>query len=179
MKIADIASEVYNELGEPTDFSIPVVAYWLRANIGLLNSAINTRFYVNPTTLEFERVDTAYGANDQIIQMDDDEKAIMKLLFIAHFYNVQIRKNIITYGTRFATSVTSDGHSVKVISATEVGKNLYMFLKGIREELTQWINYYQQARSTPCQVTGDDLVVGETSNSRPIFRRTYSYYNLR
>jgi hypothetical protein len=177
--VTDLASQAFQELGEPDDFSIPIIAYWFRSNIGSLNSAINTQFYINPTTMEIERVDPSYGSNDQVIPIDLDEKYILKLMFVNHFYDVQIRKNIITYGTRIAVEVSSDNHKVRLASPTEIGKNLYMFKKGLVEELRSWINYYCQARSTPLSITGDDVVMGESSNSRPIYRRTYSYYNLR
>ena len=42
MKIVDIADEIYRELGEPTDNSIPPIAFWIRTNLGTLNNYLNT-----------------------------------------------------------------------------------------------------------------------------------------
>jgi hypothetical protein len=173
MKIADIASEVYQELGSPTDFSVPVVSYWLRANIGLLNSAINTGFYINPASLEIEQL----NSNSSAVEIDEDEKCILKLMFIVHFYDVQIRKNMLNYSLRPIVELTSDGHTIRVASQTEIGKNLYMFRKGLADELKQYISWYKISRAYAVQVSGDDVIQGAVA-SRPIYRRVYSIYDV-
>ena len=42
MKVVDIADELFREVGEPSTYSIASIAYWVRANVGRLNSHINT-----------------------------------------------------------------------------------------------------------------------------------------
>jgi len=173
MKIADIASEVYNELGSPTDFSIPVVAYWLRANIGLLNASINTQYYVNPVNLEIEQIDPNSPFPPSVIEIGEDEKAVIKLMFTVHYYDIQIRKNMLNYNLRPIVEITSDGHSIRTLSQTEVGKNLYMFRKGIAEEMQQYISWYKISHAIPLAVCGDDYIAGPSMGSRPILRRAY------
>ena len=55
MKIVDIADQVFQELGEPSTLSIPAISYWLRANVGRLNSAINSSYSVSETTYEIHQ----------------------------------------------------------------------------------------------------------------------------
>jgi hypothetical protein len=170
MKIVDIADEIYRELGEPTDVGIPAIAYWLRANVGKLNTAIYKQYFVDEVTLEVMCVDP----NDEtkFEEISIDEITILKLLYVVHYYDLQIRKNSLSYNTRSAIEVVSDGHTVRMVSPTEIGKNLYMFRKGLGDDLKQWINWYRLSRSTPRQVAGDDTEQG-WPYIRPIYRRTY------
>ena len=46
MKVVDIANEIFIELGEPSSLSIPAITFWVRSNIGKLNNAINTQFFI-------------------------------------------------------------------------------------------------------------------------------------
>lgn len=177
MKIVDIATEIFEELAEPTDISIAAIAYWLRANVGKLNSAINTTFTVDPVTLEASMVDpTSDPSNPTYLNIEADEAAVFKLMYIVYYYDLQIRKNMLSYNATNAIEVSMDGHSVRLVSPTEIGKNLYMFRKDIGNDLKQWINWYRIAKAAPRQVAGDDTQEGPIE-SRPIYRRTYNLWN--
>ena len=52
MKVQDIAQEIYRELDEPSDLTIPVIAFWIRSNVGELNNHLDTAFKINDTSLE-------------------------------------------------------------------------------------------------------------------------------
>lgn len=170
MKTVDIATDIMQDIGNPSDTSIPVIAYWLRANIGKLNTAINKSYFVDSTTLEIKCVDPNDSAAYEEIGID--EATILKLLYIIHYYDLKIRQNALSYDTRSAIEVTSDGHSVRLVSPTEIGKNLYMFRKGLADDLKQWIIWYRNSRSTPRQVAGDDTSE-ETASLIPPYPRTY------
>lgn len=174
MKVTDIADEVYRELGNPTDTSIPPIAYWFRANVGKLNTAINKEYFVDASTLEVMEPDPNDPNSPPTIfeEIGEDEKAIFKLLYIVHYYDLQIRKNVLSFDTRRAIEVQSDGHSVRLVSPTEIGKTLYMFRKGLADDLKQWITWYRIAHAVARQVAGDDTEAGPDS-VRPIYRRTY------
>ena len=38
MKVVDIATEIFEELGQPDYLSIPAVSFWVRNKIGSLNN---------------------------------------------------------------------------------------------------------------------------------------------
>ncbi len=42
MKIVDIADEIFQELNEASNISMPAIAFWLRNKVGALNGFINT-----------------------------------------------------------------------------------------------------------------------------------------
>lgn len=173
MKIVDIAADIWQELSSPTDMGIPAIAYWLRNNIGKLNTAIYKQYLVDDSTLEVKCLDPNDSTNTLYEEIGQDEVAILKLMYVLHFYDLQIRKNNISYDTKRAIEVTSDGHTVRLVSPTEIGKALYMFRKGLADELKQWINWYRLARATPRQVTGDDTIEGEYVYGRPAYPRVY------
>ena len=65
MKVVDIAQEIFMDLGEPSDLSIAALSYWIRANVGKLNSIIFENFALNQ---DFEIVDTS--SDDTEINID-------------------------------------------------------------------------------------------------------------
>lgn len=153
MKIVDIAAEIYQEIGAPTDTSIPVIANWLRNNIGQLNNALNTTFYID-TDLEI-----VYDTDDgTIIEIAIEEKDIYKKIYTVHYYDIQIRKNILSYSAAPVIEVSSDGNTVRRVSATEIGKSLYSFRKNEGDELQTMIHQYKINKAQPKQVAGDDTV---------------------
>ena len=64
MKVVDIASEIYEELGRPSSLSIPSISFWLRNNIGGLNNYINTQFSI--ASDDFEIIRTVDSAETEI-----------------------------------------------------------------------------------------------------------------
>lgn len=167
MKVVDIADEIYRELGSPTSLSIPPIAYWVRANIGKVNSAINHSYYVDPTTLEI----LEENPPGTFTELGEDEKTILKMLYFLHHIDLQIRQQVLTFNTRRALEITTNGHTVRLVSPTEVGKYFASLRKAYSDDLTQWTNWYRIARATPRQVTGDDTVSGPDYPARPIYTR--------
>ena len=94
MKVVDIADESHRELGSPTDLSIPAIAFWLRTNLGALNNHINTSFIVNATTYEIEQATTDSQGTSVTLEIAEEEKAILKKLYILHYYDSKIRSRL-------------------------------------------------------------------------------------
>ena len=44
MKIVDLADQIFRELGEPSDLTLPAISYWVRSNVGGVNNYLNTSF---------------------------------------------------------------------------------------------------------------------------------------
>ena len=88
MKVVDIAQEIYFDLNSPTDLSIAAIAFWVRANVGALNSLLFSSFVVNETT--YEIVDSA----DDVTEIDINAVAVLKKMYIVHRYAVIIRSKL-------------------------------------------------------------------------------------
>ena len=161
MKVVDIADEIFREVGEPTAYSIASISYWVRANIGRLNSHINTFFEIDSTTYEItqktdEKNDGALVEKEITI----DEGAILKRMFLIHYYDREIRTNITNAGTDTIVQVTDQGSTVRKINKNEVVKSLTTLKKQEYDEMRALISDYRRAEFRPRQVVGDDTIKG-------------------
>ena len=84
MKVVDIAQEIYFDLNSPSDLSIAALSYWLRSNVGRLNSLVFVNFSINDS---YEIVD---GDNDSE-EIDINGAAILKKMYMINRYAVIIR----------------------------------------------------------------------------------------
>lgn len=134
-KIVDIADEIYRELGEPDDISIPSIAFWIRTNIGKLNIILNKNYSINTTNLEIDAIE---GEPFTI-----NEKAIFKKLYKIHYYDRQIVKLIGKSNTlnliNTDTSTSGDNTSTGISSSDtiEISENGFSYRKSNSESTSQ------------------------------------------
>ena len=160
MKVVDIADELFREVGEPSTYSIASISYWVRANIGRLNSHINTFFVVNSSFEISQETDTK---NDNTLvesEINLDEAAVLKKMFLIHYYDREIRSNISNAGSDTIIEVADQGSRVKKINKNEVIKSLASLKKQEYEELRSLIRDYKANQIKPRQVVGDDTIKG-------------------
>ena len=190
MKIVDIADELYRELGEPSSISIPAISFWIRSNVGELNNRLNTTFkissvgsdayefsgsFINPE-YEPQAFNEGTGAlglsisgNDgqssdpAIVSIQPEEAAILKKMYIVHYYDQQIRTTVGAASSDPVVEVASDGSRVRKINKNELSKTYLSLKKEEYHELMDLINSYKSRKASPVQVAGDDTVVGQYS----------------
>ncbi len=151
MKVVDIADEIFQELGSPSTLSIPAISFWVRANVGKLNNALNTDFIVDASSLEIQqKIDSV------LTDINIEEAAILKKYYTIHYYDVQIRTNVTGVSTDSVVEVSSDGMRVRKTSKTEIIRHLNTVKRLEVEELNNLINNYKINKSAPRQVAGDD-----------------------
>ena len=160
MKVVDIADEIFRELGEPSTLSIPAIAFWVRTNIGALNNLINSTYSLNTSTLELEQTVSDDTGADVTLEIGDNERAIMKKMYMVHYYDQQIRNNITTLGTDTVISVSDDGSSVTKLNRNEINKVYHQIKRQEHQELKELINAFKLSKSIPIQVAGNDTVEG-------------------
>ena len=158
MKVVDIADDIFREVGRPSDTSIPVISYWIRANVGALNNYINREFEVDSTTLEI------LDKNSHEILAD--EAVILKKMYMVHHYDVQVRKNIGTIEKESIISVYDGEQSVTKINRNQVLLTLTSLKRAEEYELQKLITAYKTDKSSPKQVVGDDTEAGEHGKSK-------------
>ncbi len=197
MKIVDIADELFRELGEPSSISIPAISFWIRSNVGELNNRINTSFkiveygseayefsgsFISPENepQAFNEASGALGlsvgsnqgktADPVIVSIQPEEAAILKKLYVVHYYDKQIRSTVGAASTDPVVEVASDGSRVRKINKNELSKTYLALKKEEYSELTDLINSYKLRKSTPVQVAGDDTIRGEyATNNNEIY----------
>ena len=154
MKIGPIADEIYRELGEPTDLSLPPISYWIRSNIGALNNFINSSYVLDETTHEISP------------ELGEGEKSILKQMYMVHRYDILIKGALAAASVDTVIELESDGSRIKKINKNEQSKTYISIRNKEREDLQTLINSYKLKNSSPMQVAGDDTVAGIYDPSR-------------
>mgnify|MGYP001196157756 FL=1 len=177
MKVVDIADELYREIAEDSNYSIASISYWVRANIGRLNSHINTFFEIKSSTLEI--VQSTDVKNDNVLvesEIGIDEAAILKKMFLIYFYDRTIRTNIANASSDTIVQVTDQGSSVRKINKNEVIKSLSGLKRQEHTELKELIRDYKSNQIRPRQIVGDDTVKGiHQGDSQFVRTEVYNY----
>ena len=188
MKIVDIADELYRELAEPSSISIPAISFWIRSNVGELNNRINTTFKIvdyGSEAYEFSGSfispenepqvfnegtgalglsisgETGATSDPVIVSIQAEEAAVLKKMYVVHYYDQQIRSTVGAASTDPVVEVASDGSRVRKINKNELSKTYLALKKEEYMELVDMINSYKLRKSSPVQVAGDDTIRGE------------------
>lgn len=158
--VTSIAQEIYEEMGEPTDFSIAAIAAWVRRNIGGLGNLLNIEFSIDNSTLEITP------------SLNDVQKYIFKKMYSIYFFDIKI-KSIGSLAAFDYTSIKDDFGSVQKLNSNEVLKSFYQIRKQEYEELKSLVDTYNINETTPLQVAGDDTIPGSYNSERD------ALYNIR
>lgn len=154
-----MAQEIYFELGQPSDLSVPAISYWLRNNIGILNNKLNKDIVINDTTLELDP------------NLGEAEKAIYKKIYECYFYDLKIKQTLNSINSDSLLEVTDGGGTVRRINRNETSKIYLDAKKTALNELTMMISDYNINDVGPLQVAGDDTVAGSFITDK--------YYSIR
>jgi hypothetical protein len=154
MKVVDMAQELYFELGQPSDLSIPAISYWIRNNIGILNNRINKDIIINDADLE---LDPSLG---------ETEKAIYKKIYECYFYDLKVKQTLNSINNDSLLEVTDGGGTVRRINRNETSKIYLEAKKQSFSELDVMIRDYNINDVGPLQVAGDDTVAGSFTTDK-------------
>jgi len=152
MKVVDIADEIFRELGQPTDLSIPTISFWVRTNVGNLNNRINTTYIVNSITLEILDSDS--------VEIGLNESAILKKMYMVHHYDVKFRGVLGASSYDLVTLVKDKQNTVRKVNRNDIAKSFLQAKKDAIEELERLSVSYISGQATPIQVAGDDTIEG-------------------
>lgn len=144
MTIDVLADSIWRNLSQPSDSSMSVIAFWLRTNIGLLNSLIQTSYALDDNDYEI------------VPEIGIDESVIFEKLYLLNYYSKQIRNNLGANGVDIVQEVNEFGASVKMINKNEVAKTYQSLRKDTKIELDDLVNAYLKNRATPQAIHGDD-----------------------
>ena len=155
MTVATIADEIYKELGEPTAYTTTAIQFWLRSNVGQMNNLLMSSYSVNSSSNEIE--DDSTPAN----QISIHEAAVMKKMYKIHYYDLEIKKNVLAISADSIIEVKDQGSSVRKVNKNQVTLALTNIRKQEADELTDLVTAYRSRSCEPRQVAGDDTVEGE------------------
>lgn len=162
--VTSIAQEIYEEMGEPSDFSIAAIAAWVRRNIGGLGNLINTEFQIDSVTFEITP------------NLTDPQKYLFKKMYSIYFFDLKI-KSTGSLAINDYTSIKDDFGSVQKLNKNEVLKNFYQIRQQEYKELQELVNKYELNEITPLQVAGDDTIPGSYNFERDALYYVRTIYN--
>lgn len=155
MKVVDIANEIYLENASPSDTSIPAIAFWIRANVGKLNTLIYEHFFIDPTTRDIHRC-----CGDQTFEIGSMGTAIIKLMFKVYRTDLDIRNMLNSVINDTILKATDQEFSIEKVNKSELLKTLTQFKKDTLKELQDLVHGYRSYHGEPSQVAGDDTIMG-------------------
>lgn len=145
-QVTQVADEIYRELGEPEDVSIPTIDFWLRTNLGLLNSRLD--IYVE------------IADNDFSPRLNSEEKEILKSIYKIEWYARQIRRFSGAGGIALdqVVSLKENGRTTTLAKRTDTMKILAEFRNDLVKELQGLVSSYRfnRADSRESKIIEDD-----------------------
>ena len=143
MKTVQIADETFRELGEPSDISIPSVAFWFQTNIGTLNNLIITDY----------SIDSALNITPDI---GEEEKDIFKLMYRIHYYTKSVKTNLEAAALDSVLEVSSDGATIRKASRNGIAQEYLKIKRDEEANLKTLVNAYKARLVSPLSIHGDD-----------------------
>jgi len=162
--VTSIAQEIYEEMGEPDDFSIAAIAAWVRRNIGGLGNMLNNSYEINSSTLEISP------------NLSDIEKYIFKKMYSIYFFDIKI-KSAGSLALSDYTSIKDDFGSVQKLNTNEILKGFYQIRQQEYKELKDLSTKYVLNASRPVQVAGDDTIPGSYDSEKDALYNIRTIYN--
>jgi hypothetical protein len=125
-----IADEIYRELDQPSDLSIPSIAFWLQTNIGQLN--LKTGLAVS----------VSLGVLSETLS--DEAAAIYKALFKIHYLKRKINQNLGAAAYSSIAEVKEGNRTVKRTNKNDIAKSYIIMKESEERELNRLISAYKQ-----------------------------------
>jgi hypothetical protein len=141
--ITQIADNIFEDLGRPTDTTLSAIAFWLRNNLGNLNISTNQNYILNQ--------DESVSPN-----INSDSYGVFAAMYRVRYFEKKYINGLSTAGYDIPTEVTSDGMTVRLESKIALSKFWSEAQKTAQSELNDLINAYKVDKNLPLQVAGDD-----------------------
>lgn len=135
MNIVDIADQLFRELQEPDDISIPNIIFWLQSNLNTLNLLIGTSY--------------ALDENEVVVpELGDTESAVLKYLYLIYYYGrlVKISLGAASYSW---TELNEGDTTIRVVSKNEIAKSYIQLKSALELQLNRLIFSYKQGNISP------------------------------
>jgi hypothetical protein len=147
---------VYNDLGEPIDYTIAKISAWFldNANVGKLNNLIGTQI----SGVGYKDNYGVVTGYDLVPNPTNDQLAIYKMIFDCDYFKNQ-SKNLARSATTIGndwTDLREGDSSIKKINKNEISKNFRGLAQDCQAELNKTVKMYLKYGAIPEQVVGDD-----------------------
>jgi hypothetical protein len=138
--VTTVAGELLNDLDNDSSLTVSYLSTWLQNNVGLLNNLIGTEIEIDENS-EFSPC------------LTDDQKVILKNLYICHYYAQQAKANL---GASGWIKVEEGDNRVTKTSPTENAKVFFNLAKECNANILQIVKSYKQGQSIPTSMSAHD-----------------------
>lgn len=147
--VSGLAAEIYDtelgyETGPERDSEVTLISGWVDANIGVVNTYLNSSF----------------SAEDLSATGHLEERAITKELYLSSYYGKQSRnvlRGIDGASSQLDFQTLREGDSVITrTNKNQVAQNYRMLEEGSKAKLKDLVHAYNMYKSEPSQVYGND-----------------------
>lgn len=150
MTVSGLATDIYTNIGSPTDITEAAIQYWLKTNVDSLNAKTFSSYVV--TTGEI--FDSSGG------EISGCQMAVYKKMYEVYRWDTIIRQKLTALDTDSLLEVSDDGGTVRRVNKNEIIKTV----KDLRSQDLQDLNFLiedcNSLRGFPTAVHGDDTIAG-------------------
>jgi len=140
MNIADVADEIFRDLGCPNNTSISPITFWLVRNVGKLNTLLYTNYS---------------GVSGVIVpELGASEAAIYKDLFKVNYWQRQVDSNAgAAAWDASVIQVTEGNRTIRVTDRNNIANTFLKLKTEAQKDLMQLIAMYKINAATPQEVS--------------------------
>ena len=142
MLLTNLAQEVFDELGSPSDKNVPSIIFWMQTNLGVLNTALRNNFIADE------------GGN-VTPDMDANEQYIYKQIYTCDYYEKRVVANL-GAAANDVIEIVQAGKRVRLVNKNEISKVYKDLWKTCKDGLRVLIQDYRLGKSSPLQVAGNE-----------------------
>lgn len=166
MTVTNLANEIWIENGESSSTSVPAIAYWIRAQLGRINTLLFEEFSVNESTYEIQNSDES--------ELSLEAAAIIKQIYVIYDYQNQVRSQMNAMASDAVLSFReADGSSFTRVNRNSISQTLASLRKDEIETLKGMVNAYRSKKCIPGSINGDDTEGYFGNLSQTSLRVTY------
>lgn len=144
MKLIDIADQIFRDLDQPESTTLPSIVAWLQySSVSKLNVLIGSCVSLKDGDVDPE--------------LTDVQASIIYQLYMVHYYDKQIQKNLGASAFDWSEVVEGDSR-VRRVSKNEIAKTYQQLSKSSKDILDDLIFYYKQNLILPASFSSPGLV---------------------
>ena len=144
MNLSSLADQIFRELAQPSDISIPSVAFWLKSNLGMLNTRLETDFHLDE------------NADFQGSSPLEEAMNIFKHLYQAYYWTrrVSAAAGAASYDAS-VIEITEGDVTTRLVNRNEVAKTFLSMKRDVESSTNRLIADYRSNQAKPVQVSGE------------------------
>ncbi len=130
MKLVDVADEIFRELGEPDDITIPTVSFWLTSNVGSFSGLLNTDIII---------VNSEFSP-----ELTNEQKDIYKNVYTIYYWTRQVNKNLGAAAYDSFSQIKEGDRTVIRTNKNEIAKSFTTLMRAAKDDLDKKLLLYRQ-----------------------------------